>query len=95
MSTTHDDPVFVEEGVTHYCVDNIPSAFSRSASILLSTATLPFLLAIADKGPVQALRDDRHLRAGLTCIDGKLTLKETSLKQNRPWTDIETLLPTL
>ncbi len=95
LSTTHDDPVFTIDGVTHYCVDNIPSAFSRSASILLSTATLPFLLAIADKGPIQALKDNKHLRAGLTCIDGKLTLKETSLKQNRPWTDINELLPTL
>lgn len=91
-STSHDDPVFVEEGITHYCVDNIPSAFSRSASILLSTATLPFLLEIADKGPVQAMRDNRHLRAGLTCMAGKLTLKETALKQNRPWTDVEELL---
>lgn len=91
-STSHDAPVFVEEGVTHYCVDNIPSAFSRSASILLSTATLPFLLAIADKGPLQAIRDNRHLRAGLTCMAGKLTLKETALKQNRPWTDAEELL---
>ena len=72
-----------------------PFAFSRSASILLSTATLPFLLAIADKGPVQAMKDNKHLRAGLTCIGGKLTLKETSLKQNRPWTDINELLPTL
>ena len=91
-STTHDDPVYVEEGVTHYCVDNIPSAFARSDSILLATATLPYLLAIAGKGPLQAIRDDRHLRDGLTCMDGKLTLKETALKQNRPWTDAETLL---
>ena len=91
-STSHDDPVYVEEGVTHYCVDNIPSAFARSASVLLATATLPYLLAIAGKGPVQAIRDDRHLRDGLTCMDGKLTLKETALKQDRPWTDPETLL---
>ncbi|MCM1234009.1 MAG: alanine dehydrogenase [Ruminococcus flavefaciens] len=94
-STTHDDPVYYEENIKHYCVDNIPSAFARSASILLSTATLPFLLEIADKGVVQALKDNRHLRAGLTCYDGHLTLEETALKQNRSHTPVDQLLQTL
>ena len=79
-STSHTDPVFYEEGILHYCVDNIPSAFARTASITLSTATAPFAIAIADKGVVQALRDDRHLRRGLTTFGGKLTLKETAEK---------------
>ena len=94
-STTHDDPVYWEEGVKHYCVDNIPSAFARSASILLSTTTLPYLLEIADKGVVQALRDNQHLRAGLTCYDGHLTLEETALKQNRAFTPVDQLLAAL
>lgn len=94
-STSHDDPVYYEEGIKHYCVDNVPSAFARSASILLSTATLPFLLQIADKGVVQALKDNRHLCDGLTCYDGHLTLKETALKQNRVHTPVEQLLETL
>lgn len=91
-STSHDDPVYYEEGVKHYCVDNIPSAFARTASILLSAATLPFLLKIADKGVKQALKDDVHLRRGLTAYDGMLTLKETALKQNRPLTDADELV---
>lgn len=91
-STTHDDPVYWEEGIKHYCVDNIPSAFARSASILLSTATLPYLLEIADKGVVQALKDNCHLRAGLTCYDGCLTLEETALKQNRTFIPVDQLL---
>ena len=87
ISTTHDDPVYFVDGVKHYCVDNIPSAFARTASVLLSNATLPFLLAIAGKGAEQAVKDDVHLRDGLTCYDGLLTLRETALKQNRVWTD--------
>lgn len=82
-STTHDNPTYYEEGILHYCVDNIPSAFARTASIMLCNATLPFLLQIAGKGVEQALKDNVHLRKGLTAYDGKLTLEETALKQNR------------
>lgn len=91
-STTHDDPVYFEEGVKHYCVDNIPSAFARTASILLSTATLPYLLKMADKGVKAALKEDVHLRRGLTAYNGMLTLKETALKQNRELTDADRLV---
>ncbi len=91
-STTHDDPVFYEEGVLHYCVDNIPSAFSQTASITLANATLPYLLQMADKGFKKAIKDDPLLRKGMTCYDGKLTLRETALKQDRLWTDPETLV---
>ncbi|MBR2401711.1 MAG: alanine dehydrogenase [Lachnospiraceae bacterium] len=91
-STTHDAPVYYEGGVKHYCVDNIPSAFARTASILLSTATLPLLLEIANKGVKKALKDNIHLRKGLTAFDGKLTLEETALKQNRPLTDVDELV---
>ena len=91
-STTHTDPVYFEEGIKHYCVDNIPSAFARTASILLSTATLPYLLKMADKGVKTALKEDVHLRRGLTAYNGMLTLKETALKQNRELTDVEELV---
>ena len=91
-STTHDDPVYYEEGILHYCVDNIPSAFARTASILLANATLPYLLEIANKGVKQALKDNKHLRKGLTAYDGMLTLEETAKKQNRPLTDSEQLV---
>jgi alanine dehydrogenase len=91
-STTHDNPTYYEEGILHYCVDNIPSAFAKTASIMLSNATLPILLEIANKGVKQALKDNVHLRNGLTAFDGKLTLKETALKQNRPLTDVDELV---
>lgn len=81
-STTHDDPVYYEENILHYCVDNIPSAFARTASIGLSNATLPYALQIANKGCEIALKDNKFLLEGLTCYRGKLTLKETALKHN-------------
>ena len=84
-STTHEDPVFYEEGILHYCVDNIPSAFSRTSSVRFSNDSLPFALEVADKGVVQALKDNKHLRRGLTAYHGTLTMVETGIKQNRPY----------
>lgn len=86
-STTHDDPVYEVDGVLHYAVDNIPSGFAATASRTLSAATLPFALAMADKGARQALLEDAHLRRGLTTYRGKLTLQETAVKYCLPWTD--------
>ena len=76
----------------HYCVDNIPSAFAQTASVTLSNATMPFALAIADKGLKQALKDDKHLRRGLTTYDGQLTLLETAEKFSLPYTDANELI---
>lgn len=86
-NTSHTDPVYVEEGITHYCVDNIPSAFSQTASIMLSTATSPFARKIADLGPEKAMRADAYLRRGLTTYYGDLCLLETAGKHNMAYTD--------
>lgn len=86
-STSHTDPIYYEEGILHYCVDNIPSAFAQTASTTLCNATLPFAMAIANKGVTQALKDDKHLRRGLTTYAGKLTLLETAEKLDIPYTD--------
>ncbi|MBR3300029.1 MAG: alanine dehydrogenase [Clostridia bacterium] len=75
-STTHDDPVYYEEGILHYAVANIPSLFARTSSILLSNATLPYALEIANKGVKGALKDNKYLRNGLSFWYGKATLKE-------------------
>lgn len=91
-STTHDNPIYREEGVLHYCVDNIPSAFAQTASTTLANATLPFVLELAGKGFKKAIEENRFLRDGMTCWGGKLTLKETALKQNREWTDANELI---
>lgn len=91
-STTHDNPVYIVDGITHYCVDNIPSAFSQTATTTLCNATLPYLLEIANKGVRKALIDNKYLRRGLTTYEGKLTLEETGRKQNRPYTTPEEAL---
>ena len=86
-STTHDNPVYIVDGITHYAVDNIPSAFSQTASVMLSNVTSPFAKKIANMGVKQALLEDKHLRRGLTTYYGKLTLKETADKHGMIYTD--------
>ena len=76
--TTHDDPVYYVDGILHYCVPNIPSLYANSSSILLSSATLPFAMQIANKGVKQALKDNKHLRNALTFWYGQVTWKETA-----------------
>jgi len=71
--TTHADPVYVVDGVTHYCVANMPGGVPRTSTFALNNATLPFVLALADKGWKRALRDDPHLRNGLNVAFGKVT----------------------
>ncbi|KAF0165046.1 MAG: alanine dehydrogenase [Rhodocyclaceae bacterium] len=71
--TTHADPVFVEEGVLHYCVANMPGAVPLTSTLALGNATLPYLRALAGKGWKQALRDDPGLAAGLNVCAGQIT----------------------
>ncbi|MGE5546632.1 MAG: alanine dehydrogenase [Solirubrobacterales bacterium] len=71
--TTHAAPTYVEEGVVHYCVTNMPGAVARTSAFALNNATLPFVLALADKGWARALTEDPHLRAGLNVHRGRVT----------------------
>jgi alanine dehydrogenase len=71
--TTHMDPTYVEEGVVHYCVANMPGAVARTSTFALNNATLPFTLNLADKGYRRALLADRDLRNGLNVHHGKVT----------------------
>ena len=71
--TTHSEPTYVEEGVVHYCVTNMPGAVARTSTFALTNATLPFVIALADKGWRRAAADDPHLRAGLNIHEGQVT----------------------
>lgn len=71
--TTHEEPTYVQEGIVHYGVTNIPAAVPRTASAALSHVVLPFVLAIANQGIERALRSDPHLRAGLNLYKGHIT----------------------
>jgi alanine dehydrogenase len=72
-ATTHEDPIYEVDGVVHYCVANMPGAVARSSTIALGNATMPFMVALADKGWRQACLDDPHLLAGLNTHEGRLT----------------------
>ena len=71
--TTHADPTYVKHGVVHYCVTNMPGAVARTSTFALNNATLPFTLAIADKGYKQAMSDVPHLMRGLNVHGGRVT----------------------
>ncbi len=72
-ATTHQDPIYEVDGIMHYCVANMPGAVARTSTIALSNATMPFMLALADKGWRQACEDDPHLLNGLNVHAGQLT----------------------
>ncbi|WP_187428188.1 Alanine dehydrogenase [Roseobacter fucihabitans] len=72
-ATTHEAPVYEVDGIMHYCVANMPGAVARTSTIALGNATMPYMLALADKGWRQACSDDPHLMNGLNVHAGKLT----------------------
>jgi len=71
-ATTHDDPVYVVDGIIHYCVANMPGAVSRTSAFALNNATLPFALKIANLGADKAMKADPHLANGLNVSGGKI-----------------------
>src|SRR5204862_5278140 len=71
--TTHAAPTYLEEGVVHYCVTNMPGAVPRTSTFALNNATLPFVLELANKGYQTAMQRDPHLRNGLNIYKGKVT----------------------
>jgi alanine dehydrogenase len=90
--TTHADPVYVVDGVTHYCVANMPGGVPRTSTFALNNATLPFILAIAGKGWRQALADDLHLRNGLNIAFGKVTCRPVAEALGYPFVPPEAVM---
>jgi alanine dehydrogenase len=90
--TTHAAPTYVEEGVIHYCVTNMPGAVARTSTFALNNATLPFTLALADKGWRKALAEDRHLRAGLNIAAGQITYGAVAHDLGLPATTAEQVI---
>ena len=84
--TTHAAPTYVEEGVVHYCVTNMPGAVARTSTVALNNATLPFVLAIANGGAPQALSDDPHLQNGLNICQGRVTHPAVARDLGLPFT---------
>lgn len=90
--TTHDDPRYIEEGVVHYCVSNIPGAIAQSTSIAYAASVLPHFRSIMNNGVAAACAKDGFLRRSLTAYKGYLTHEETSGIQGRPWIRPEDIL---
>ncbi len=91
-ATTHDDPVYVVDDVVHYCVANMPGAVPKTSAYALNNVTLPFTLAIADKGWKQALRDDLHLMNGLNVHEGHVTYEAVAKDLGYDYVDPNTLV---
>ena len=85
--TSHTDPIYVEEGVVHYCVPNMPGAVPRTSTEALTGATLPYVLKLAAHG-LDGLRDDAALAAGASTINGKLVAEAVAQAQGRGWTPL-------
>ncbi len=85
--TTHSDPTFLEEGIVHYCVANMPAAVARTATLALTQATLPYALEIANKGLAGAISDDPHLRNGVQTHQGIVTHAGLAQDTGRPYAE--------
>lgn len=90
--TYHDDPVFIVDGVVHYCVGNMPGAVPRTSTIALTNATLNYGLQIANKGLEQACKDNDVIYSAINTYDGKLTCKNVADSYNEEYTDPRSLI---
>ena len=90
--TTHADPIYVVDDVVHYCVANMPGGVPRTSTYALNNVTLPFAVALANKGAKQALLDDAHLRDGLNVYAGKVTCREVAEDLGYEYVEAETAL---
>ena len=91
--TTHDDPIYIEDGIVHYCVGNMPGSVPRTSTIALTNATVRYGLIIADKGLEAAARDSEAIALAVNTYDGKLTCRNVAESfEGYEYTDIHTLI---
>ncbi|QIN84039.1 alanine dehydrogenase [Rubrobacter tropicus] len=90
--TTHSEPTYVEEGVVHYCVANIPGAVARTSTLALTSVTLPYLIKIADEGVEGASSADPNLAKGLSTLNGELVHGPVAEAHGLPYTDPQKFL---
>jgi alanine dehydrogenase len=90
--TSHSNPTYEVDGIIHYCVTNMPGAVARTSTQALENSTLPFTLAIANKGLHKALRDDKNLMAGLNIFDGMVTYRAVAESLGHKFFDPQEIL---
>ncbi len=91
--TTHSNPTYIEEGVVHYCVGNMPGAVPNTSTYALTNVTLPYALAIAERGLEEALRADPALAPGLNTYGGTLTNGPVAEAHDLEWTPVGSVVP--
>jgi alanine dehydrogenase len=88
-ATTHGDPIYVVDGVVHYCVANMPGAVPRTSTLALTNATLPYALQIANQGWQRAILESNEIRRGANIINGKVTYRAVAAAFNLDYTPVE------
>lgn len=91
-TTSHDDPTYTRHGVVHYAVPNMPGAVSRTSTLALTNNTLPYILELANKGFVKAVKENEALSHGVNTVNGQLTSKEVATDQDRTFTPLNNLI---
>ena len=92
MPTTHQDPTYVVNDIVHYCVANMPGAVAKTSTLALTNATLPFIVDIANKGWVNAIRENAHLKNGLNICQGNVTYQAVARELGYKYVDPDSLL---
>jgi alanine dehydrogenase len=90
--TTHSNPTFYVDDVLHYCVANMPGAVPRTSTFALTNATLPFALKLANKGFKDAIKADKHLKAGVNTYAGHITYEAVAESQGLSYKSLDELL---
>lgn len=90
--TTHDDPIFIIDGVVHYCVANMPGAVPYTSTIALTNATLHHAIQLANKGWKKACADDESLKKGLNVVQGKIVYEAVAKAFDMPYTPVSEVL---
>ncbi|MCV6605655.1 MAG: alanine dehydrogenase, partial [Porticoccaceae bacterium] len=86
-ATTHEEPTYMVDGVVHYCVANMPGGVARTSTMALNNVTLPYAIALANKGAREAMLEDQHLLNGLNVHKGQITYDAVGVAHNMPYVD--------
>ena len=90
--TTHTNPVFIKEGVLHYCVPNMPGAYPKTATVALTNATIPYIRKLAEKGSIDAIKNDPSLALGVNLFNGVITNRAVAEALDLKFKVLKTLL---
>ena len=91
-ATTHTDPVYVVDGVIHYCVSNMPAAVPHTSTFALNNATFPYLFELASLGLEETCKRSRAICEGVNTYKGEVTYPAVAQSQGRPWKNLRSLL---